>query len=455
MRFNIKKNIAASSAIVFLFASSMSCAQPADSAPATNPSIFTGFAPYITVSTSPYIAESTAYDASDIWSQQASMNEDLFLLQYRQQLEKKFSEVGLTLDRRPVIEISGAIEGVAQQVFNNFGNGSSGDVNLNTAELDINAMASKWATAFMTIEFDSAPPNTGSRVTNSRLYLSRGFVTIGNLDVTPVYFTIGQIYVPFGRYSSNMVTTPMTTSLARINDRAAVLGFFKDGMYAQAYVYPGIDSNASDTIFHAGGVNAGVRFPFGAQSQGSMNIGAGAVSDMTDSQGMGYTGSTAPEFPGFTNIDSNMSTYPFAHTIPGVDGHTEITYGPWSLALEMISATRSFATQDMTFNGKGADPKAGHAEVARGFKIYNQNFTAGLAFDHSWQALALSLPENSVTTYLRTSFWKNTVEVIEFRHDNDYSTNDTAVSAQNFGSFTNTGSGKARDLLLAQVGVYF
>ena len=43
--------------------------------------------PYVTVSTSPYIAQQTAYDASDIWSQQSTMNEDLFLLQYKQELE--------------------------------------------------------------------------------------------------------------------------------------------------------------------------------------------------------------------------------------------------------------------------------------------------------------------------------------------------------------------------------
>lgn len=414
--------------------------------------------PYITVSTSPYIAQSTAFDASDIWSQQSSMNEDLFLLQYRQQLEKKLNQVNASLSQRPIVEISGAIEGMALQTFNNFNNGGpQGDINLNTAELDINAMVSKWATAFMSIEFDSSPPQTGSRVTNSRLYLSRGFATIGNFDVAPLYFTIGQLYLPFGRYSSNMVTAPLTLSLARINDRAAILGYYKDGLYAQLYAYPGINANSSDTIFHAGGANLGVRKAFAPQ--GNINIGAGVISDMTDSQGMGYTGASAPQFPGFANVNNipNVASgnYPFAHVVPGADGHTEISYGSWSLALEFISATTDFSKQDMTFNGHGANPKAGHIELAKIFQLNEQNYTFGVSFGRTWESLALNLPRQSITAYLRTSFWKNTVEALEFRHDNDYSENDVATAAVNYGLFTNVGSGKSRDLILAQLGVYF
>ena len=420
------------------------------------PSTYT-FMPYITVSTSPYIAQQTAYDASDIWSQQSTMNEDLFLLQYKQQLEHSLEKVNASLDKRPILEISGAIEAVAIQTFNSFtSNSGNGDINLNTAELDFHAMASRWATAFMSLEFDSAPPETGNRVVNSRLYLSRGFATIGDLDVFPVYFTAGQMYLPFGRYSSSMITSPLTLSLARINDRAALLGFYKNGFYASIYVYPGIDANATDTVFHSGGANLGYKFK--PISDLSVNIGAGAISDMTDSQGIGNTGATPSRFPGFTNIPNPFlpsNQYPFEHTVAGADVHTEISYGPWSFAAEFLSATREFATEDLTFNGDGAAPKAAHFELSRDFLIVNQKCTAGLAYGHSWEAVGLNLPEQSFIGYLRTSFWKNTVEQIEFRHDQDYSTDDSSTAAVNFGVFNNQGTGKGRDMLLAQLGVYF
>lgn len=414
--------------------------------------------PYITVSTSPYVAQQTAYDASDIWSQQSSMNEDLFLLQYKQQLEHNLEKVNVSLNQRPILEISGAIEGMALQTFNSFTNDSgNGDINLNTAELDFNAMASRWATAFMSIEFDSAPPQTGNRVINSRLYLSRGFATIGNLDSEPFYFTIGQMYLPFGRYSSNMVTAPLTLSLARVNDRAALLGYYHDGVYASLYVYPGIDANATDTVFHAGGANLGYKFV--PVSILNVNIGAGIISDMTDSQGIGNTGAAAPQFPGFTNIGGipnvGANQYPFGHTVPGADIHTELSYGTWSLAAEFLSATREFASQDLTFNGNGAEPKASHIELSHNFMIENYNVTAGLAYGRSWESVGLNLPQQSFIGYLRTSFWKNTIEALEFRHDQDYSSDDNSTAATNFGAFSNQGTGKGRDMLLAQLGVYF
>ncbi len=416
--------------------------------------------PYITVSTSPYVAMMTAYDASDIWSQQSSMNEDLFLLQYKQQLEHSLEKAHVSLSERPILEISGAIEGMIIQNFNSFTNDTgNGDINLNTAELDFNAMASKWATAFMSLEYDSSPPETGSRVTNSRLYLSRGFATIGNLDVAPVYFTIGQMYLPFGRYSSNMVTAPLTLSLGRVNDRAALLGYYNKGLYASAYIYPGIDANATDTAFHAGGVNAGYKFQVPSNKDLHINIGGGLISDMTDSQGIGYTGASAPRFPGFANVDNipDVATgqYPFGRTVPGGDIHTEIAYGPWSLAAEYLGAMRSFDSEDLTFNGHGAEPKATHVELSRNFLIYNQNYTAGLSYGRTWESVGLNLPQQSVTGYLRTSFWKNTIAALEFRHDQDYSSSDTSTAAVNYGYFSNTGTGKGRDMLLAQLGVYF
>jgi hypothetical protein len=403
--------------------------------------------PYVTVTTSPYIAQQTAFDASDIWSQQSSMNEDLFLLQYKQQLEHSLGLVNASLSQRPILEISGAVEASAIQTFNSFtSNSGNGDINLNTADLDFNAMASKWATAFMTISFDSSPPETGNRVQNSRIYLSRGF-------------TIGQMYLPFGRYSSNMITSPLTLSLGRVNDRAALLGFYKDGIYASVYVYPGIDANATDTVFHAAGANLGYKFK--PLTDLNVNIGAGVISDMTDSQGIGNTGATPPKFPGFTEIDADPSfdlpsnQYPFRHTVPGADIHSEISYGPWSLAAEFLGATREFSKEDLTYNGDGADPKAMHVELTRNFLLYNLTYTAGAAYGHTWESVGLNLPQQSFIGYLRTSFWKNTVEQIEYRHDDDYDKDDHSTAAEDFGDFHNRGTGGGRDMLLVQIGVYF
>lgn len=420
--------------------------------PATHPP--SSVIPYITVATSPYFSQMTAFDASDIWSQQSTMNEDLFILKYKQGIEKALRQNGTSLANRPIVELSGAIEAAATEVVNNFGRGSSGDINLNTAEFDVNAMASTWATAFMSFEFDNSPPDIGSRVNNSRIYLSRGFAIIGNLDVTPVYLTVGQFYLPFGRYASYMITAPLTLTLARINDRALSLGYYNDNLFASIFTYPGNNSNINDTMFRQAGVNIGYKFLFSPDGANNLTVGGGAVTDISDSNGIANTGNNFPEFPGFSSTLAG-SSYPFRHDVPGGDFHGEFNWGPWSVVGEFISALDSYSTLDMTFNDHGAVPKAGHLELWRTFKIFNQDWMAGGAYGHSWDALAISIPRQSYDAYLRTSFWKNTVQELEFRHDVDYSKGDSAVSATEFGPYCNQGSGSTREIVLLQLGVYF
>jgi hypothetical protein len=423
----------------------------ANSTPSSNPQTSSySLIPYVTVGTSPYDSMQTAYDASDVWSQQSSMNEDLTILKYKQTLQNHLQQVGVSLDQRPIIEISGGVAGTATQTFSNFsGPQNTGDFSLSTAEIDVNAMASKWATGFMSLGYDSS---------TSEVFVSRGFVTIGNLDKSPFYLTAGQVYLPFGRYYSGLITAPLTLSLARIEDQAVILGYSKNNFSMQGYAYPGINANADGTVFHAGGFNANYKMIFNPSL--NLNVGSGVISDMTDAQGMRSTGASAPQFPGFTSF-SGSGAYPFVHAVPGADVHAEFNFWTNTLAGEFIGAARQFDAQDLSYNGDGAQPQAMHLELTHTFKIQDRPSTVGVAYGRSWQALGLDLPQNSYMAYFLTSIWKNTLEEIEFRHDQDYSSNDiaTAVSnpnAQNtFGTFTNTGTGKNRDMVTLQFGVYF
>ncbi len=410
--------------------------------------------PYI--STSPYAGPSadkriTAYDASDVWSQQSTMNEDLTVLKYKQTLQNNLQKAGLSLDQRPIIEISGGVAGTATQTFSNFSNPqNSGNFGLSTAEIDINAMVGQWATGFMTLGYNSS---------TSEVFVSRGFVTIGNLDKTPFYLTAGQVYLPFGRYYSGLNTAPLTLSLARIKDQAVILGYAKGNFSMQGYTFSGINGNTRSTAFHSGGLNANYKIVFNPDI--NLNVGSGVISDMTDAGGMQSTGASDPQFPGFTSFTGSSPTYPFAHAVPGADAHAEFNFWSNTLAGEFIGAARSFDAQDLSYNGNGAQPQSMHLELLHNFKIQEHPSTVGVAYGRSWQALGLNLPQNSYMAYFLTSPWKNTLVEIEYRHDDDYASKDIATAVSNpndnstFGSFTNTGTGKGRDMVTLQFGVYF
>lgn len=420
------------------------------------------FAHGITVATSPLLGLKTAFDASDLLYQYPSMNEDLILLRQRGFFEQHLLYVGNTLDNRAIVVLSGGIEG--QFIFNrDFTGFSNGSLNLSTAEVDITPMVGSWANGFIALSFDSSSAATGNRVENSRIYLSRGFLTIGNLEKVPLYITVGQFYVPFGRYSSAMLTTPLTKSIARIQDRGGILGLFRHGFYGEIYAFQGNRTSGTQFTFKQGGINAGFQ-------TSNWDFGGGYVTNIADSQGMQNTGlnpilvafrALAPtatatlvldQFGGYGQTPGgNM----LIHNVGAADGHLEFFYGPFSLIAEYITTTQQFDPGDMTFDGNPANVKAMHLETDFTMHINGKPLVLALVYGESWEALALNVPKNSYAIVISTSIFKNTMFGIEYRHDINYGK--TALDAT-------TGSelpvppaniGGTRNLFTVQFGAYF
>ena len=417
----------------------------------------------VTVTTSPFMGLRSAYNSSDLLKQMSTMNEDLSLLKQRQILENQLKAEGYSLSR-PILEISGGVEGQALH-SDGFG-GSTGSVNLSTAELDLNAVASRWANAFISIDFDGSPAVTGSRVPNSRIYLKRGFVTIGDLNVLPLYFSIGQMYVPFGRYASSLVSAPLTLSMARVRVRVALLGLSTGPFYASLYGYTGNQTTGGRSIFKQGGANLGFKDKL---DNGSYDVGIGFISNIADSEGMQNNGITQPSpplaagvFGGFGESTTVAGTpvpnfNDLRNRVSAGDVHGELTLGPVTFIGEYIAALRRFNPMDMSFNGSGAKPKALHTEVDYLFHVHGKPVTIGAAYGQSWQALALNLPRKSYWAVVSTSLWKDTVEAIEFRHDKNYASGTVATGGTSGGAGVPVpaGTGSTRNTVIGQIGVYF
>ncbi len=414
---------------------------------------------FVTVTTTPFLGHATDYDGEDLLYNLSSNNEDLRLLKQKQHIENEMKADGHSLDR-PILQLSGAVEGegFSQSGFATGSTVNSG-VNLSTAELQMNAIASSWASAFMSFDFNGAPISSGNRAPNSSIYLGRGFATIGNLNRFPVYFTGGLMYVPFGRYANNMISTPLTQSMGRIRTPAALLGFSLDnGLHGSIYGFSGTQTSGGQPIFKQWGLDGGYKYKF--RQSDSLTVGAGLVSNIADSEGMQNTGlgTSASQFGGFavTNTGTgSTNNNALTRSVYGVDGHGTLSVGPVSLIGEYLGASQAFATTDMTFNNDGAKPQAMHAEADYLLPWFAKKYdtTLGVAYGHTWEALALNLPQNSYSTFLSTSIWRETTEEIEFRHDTDYSKTTTALGR---GATANiVGTGRTRNSVLVQVGVFF
>lgn len=397
------------------------------------------------VTTSPYLSIRQEFDGSDMVVNSASVNEDLFLLRRRQAADKAYDADGLPEPQVPVVIISGALEGQAWHA-NPYTGGPQSDIDFTRGQLDVLGQVNPWAMGFFSFGYDSGAKNNSSRINNSNLHVSRAYLTVGNLNKAPVYGTVGQFYVPFGRYSAGTASDPLPKLLGRTNARALALGYKQagdNGFYGAIYGFRG-DSvvNGRGSRVNEGGANLGYEFDAGNYHG---VVSAGAISNLTDSQGLQALGTNASGDPiGYTSIQRR---------VPAVNVNAALSNGPFDLLLEYVGAARKFDANDMLYNSATASPYAYSAELDYSSEfVMGKPTTLAFSYGHTGKALAFSLPRDRFMAALNVSFVRDTIATLEYRMDRDYKAGSTGTAA---GITSNSGTGKKSHTLTAQMGVYF
>jgi hypothetical protein len=401
---------------------------------------------YLQIVTSPYFGEPTYFN-SNLYNM-TSMNEDMRLLEHKQRFNAHLAKDGL-IPPRTRVELSGGIEG---QLSSTSGFGTTEpkkDISLPTAELDVNAVVGNWIQGFMQIDYNDSPISSGNREPNATLYLNRGFLVVGDLDKSPVYGSIGLMFVPYGRYFNGMATTALTVSLGKTMSQAMVLGAkLPHGFYTQVYAYNGSQTSGEDHVFKQGGFNIGLKNP-DSSAKLQYSAGGGWISNLADSQGMQGTGSTTG-FPGFSASTANNA---IAHRVAGFDGYVKLAYSSFTWVAEYLGSLGSFATTDLAYNGVGAKPRAFYTEVDYNLPFYVKlQPSLGVSYGKTYQALALNLPQYSYAVFLNATLMRDMSFTLEYRHDLDYKTTDTA---NGLGGPASTGTGGVRDTVTGQLSIFF
>lgn len=409
---------------------------------------------------SPYLGSRPAFDGSDYIVNISSINRDIRLMQQRRRLFRAYRSVGYPVPNVPIIALSGKVEPIGV-IGKTYFDETTTDISLGSGELDIAAALNEKVEAYLGLAYDDSPPiNSGQRVENSALFLNMGFINIGNLDESPFYFTAGQLFVPFGRYSSAMISSPLPLQMSRTMSRPFILGYKSQqdtGPFAAVYAFKSDTTLGNSGV---GGVNLGYVF---GHNETHGEIGASFISSITNATGMQYTGSvpgttsgtsTGGTFGGFASYTNGNEA---VRSVPALGVHGNINFDRFNLAAEWVGTTESFRAQDLSFNGKGARPQAAQFEAGMTFMAFEKPASVALGYQLSRDALALNLPAQRISGVFNISLWKDTVESLEFRHDIDYKNSQYANGAAPTGlSNVNTvGTGKSANTLLAQIGVYF
>jgi hypothetical protein len=404
------------------------------------------------VVSSPYLGSRPAFDGSDYLVNISSINRDIRLMQQRRNLYRAYEKVGYSAPNMPIIMLSGKAEpmGYWGRAYNN---DSVADWTFSSSELDVAAFLNDKVEAYMGIAYNQAPPpGGGPRVNYSAFGLNMGFINIGDLDESPYYLTAGQLFAPFSRYSTAMVSAPLTMVFSRVRTRPLILGYKSQsdsGPFAAAYAFR-TETSLGDQA--AGGLNWG--YIVNAHDF-TGEFGVSYLTSVDDAAGLQYTGPTQPNtFAGFASVNNGNEA---VGKTPVGGTHVTISFDRYNLTAEWISNLNAFRSQDLSFNGKGALGSAGQLEAGATFMTFER--PSGLSVGYQWtnQLLALNLPRHRIIGTYNISIWKDTVESLEYRHDIDYGKNNYANGAAPSGTVNNNtvGTGASYDMISAQIGVYF
>lgn len=396
----------------------------------------------------------------------------LKLLQERQKAAKTFQP-------RPAVEIGGNLIGAAS-IRRSALNKKGSDINLTGASLSIAVEANPWAVGLMKLNYDAGERLEGAnlpyRIANSRLFLNTATLTLGNLEQAPVYVSMGQMVVPFGNYSG--ILPSLTSRLGKTLQRAIVLGFQSTttGIHAALYGFRGDSRIYPENKINNGGIN--IAYLFNSANL-KVETGVSVIANIADSAGMQNTKAPFALFDSWAEVDEfededfeeleeefgpleasfagfgkTAISEMLAYRVPGVDCYTKVTVRNFSIIGEYTGATRPFDIDNLQFNAFGARPQAYGVEAAYRFNIANHATTIAAGYSHSYQALPLNMPEQTLSIGLKVSMNRYLTAGLTYRHDKNYALGNQAYG-QGLPVLADNTLGRSSSSLTAQLGFKF
>ncbi|MBF0380277.1 MAG: LbtU family siderophore porin [Magnetococcales bacterium] len=297
------------------------------------------------------------------------------------------------------ITISGAVE-VDAVSSSDYADVDTSDLVVSTVELAIDGTVNDWVSANVTLlyEEDDTPLDVDS-----------ASFTIANPDKSPFSLTVGSVAVPFGAYSSNLLSDPLTLSLGETVETAAILSLANDNFSASVYAFNG-SSSTGDEAIEQYGLSLGYTIESGDLS---LELGAGWINAIEDS-------------------DTIQDAIPTAVTamndhITGAAYHATLGFKGFTIIGEYVAAMDDFETKALTFNGNGARPSAWNAEVGYSFEIGERGATIAASYQNSDEALGLGLAKQTFSAGFAVDVFENTTAAFEWKVDSDYDTTDNAA----------------------------
>lgn len=302
-------------------------------------------------------------------------------------------------------EISGLLE-AEYGSGDDFDGNSSSDIVLATVELSIDSEISEWFSGHIVLlhEEDDTP-----------LEVDQGFITWGNPFLSSFSINIGQQYLPFGVFETNLVSDPLTLEIGETRESAIIFSYDGD-LYASFYMFNGdMNEAGGDNSVDSMGFNLG--YAYEGESL-NFDVGVSYISNIKDSDGLsgaiiGYREGVNETVPDSFPAPEEVNEY-----VAGFGGHLVLSWGSLTFIGEVIAAMDNFEVDEIT--NAQRKPSATNLEFA--YSI-TDNFGAAFAIQNTVD-MAGYLPESRILLGLSYALDENTGLGFEYASDSDYGESD-------------------------------
>ncbi len=226
--------------------------------------------------------------------------------------------------------------------------------------------------------------------------------------------TVGKQYVPFGVFSTSLVSDPLTLQLGETNE-VALLYDFASGIFNSAlYVFNGTSATNS-TLAQGNDTDLGYGVSLALEAEDSYSLRLGYLSNIADTDALqSLSGSNVADFVAGFAISANVHL------------------GPVTITAEHISALDPFVNGDL-----GGDVPADSTPAASLMDLsyqISEHHALGVSYQSTSDALFLGLPASAYGISLSLGVADSTKLSFEFVQANDYSVSDggTDQSASQF-----------------------
>lgn len=314
------------------------------------------------------------------------------------------------------LTFSGLVEaeaGIEQWDLADGGDEDSSDLSLATVALGVDMDIAKHVSGHVLFLYEDGED----------ILVDEGYIKLDGKDNWPLYLKFGELYVPFGNFTSHMISDPLTLDLGETREAALELGFEANGLYGALYGFNGdVDEAGKESRIDNVGAMVGYALENG---DFTLDAGVGAINNLLDSDGLTDALDEAREAlaAGETRELRDYVAGITVHAVVGLKGFSLV--GEYMAALDDPEFT--LITEEETTLEKGKKLNAWNLEGAYTFSMMDKETTLALGFQGSRHTENL-LPEKRILGALSVRIFENTCLALEYLHD-EYENDDEADRA--------------------------